>query len=558
MNKNLYKILVFIFCLSSTANAQETPLSKNTLHPVFNNDSTINRNDKLTEDTIKTLMLDSLAAHKADSLHQSSNDSIPPLNADSIELAKADSIAMAKADSIVMAKADSVAQLKADSLAKAKADSIAANKLKKEQEFMRICLSKTDSTALAYNYKMNKLSKRFEKYKYTQPDTLANPYYFYIFAQPTYYSMPTHEMIGVLDPAPSWETNYTPLPLLPEGSVTPQPLLSSINRALSEIYIETPQFITQNEDLHLSESGIRSDVNKDVKPEVKLTEKVEDGGNTITDNFKNDDWDIVVHRPNFWTFKANFAFQMMQYFVSDNWYKGGESNYSWLASSVMEANYNNKQKITFDNKLEMRLGFQSSKGDEKHKFRANSDLLRLTNKFGMKATKHWYYTLMLQSWTQFYPSYKKNDEKVYSDFMSPFESILTLGMDYKLELKKFSLNATISPFAGNFKYVDRKALAPSFGIDEGKHNKFDFGSNITVRYNWNIMKNVSWGGRIFYFTDYETTRVEWENTFNLVINKFLSTKLFIYPRFDDGVKKMEGKSYFQFHETLSVGFNYNF
>ena len=558
MNKNLYKILVFIFCLSSSVKAQDTTMTSDSIYAKMANDSTINDNIKVKGDTIHSLSISNTAVLKADSLNKAQQDSIRQLSADSIALAKADSIAMAKADSIVMAKADSVTQVKADSIAKAKADSIATSKLKKEQEYIRICLSKTDSIALVYNYRMNRLSKRFEKYKYTRPDTLANPYYFYIFAQPTYYSMPMHEMIGILDSAPSWEASYTPPTLLPEGSVTPQPLLSSINRALSEIYIEKPQFITQNEDLHMSESGIRSDVNKDVKPVVKLTEKVEEGGNAISDNFKNDDWDIVVHRPNFWKFKANFSFQMMQYFVSDNWYKGGESNYSWLASSVIEANYNNKQKVTFDNKLEMRLGFQSSKGDEKHKFRANSDLLRLTNKLGMKATKHWYYTLMLQSWTQFYPSYKKNDEKVYSDFMSPFESILTLGMDYKLDLKKFSLSATISPFAGNFKYVDRKALAPSFGLDEGKHNKFDFGSNITVRYNWNIMKNVSWGGRIFYFTDYETTRVEWENTFNLVINKFLSTKLFIYPRFDDGVKKKEGHSYFQFHETLSVGFNYNF
>ena len=542
MNKKVYKILAILLLFSSMTKAQDVITTPDSLQ-------TLGVNDSITQTS--TLL-------ENDSIPQEKIDTIPAFETDTIAPSNVDSIAAAISDSIALAKADSIAAVVADSIARVKADSIAAEKFRKEQEPIRISMSKTDSVALAYNYYMNKLSKSFNKYRYTKSDTLSNPYYFYIFAQPTYYTMPMHEMIGVLDPSPTWEKHYELPSLAPEGSVTPQPLLSSINHALSQVYIETPQFITQNEDLHMSETGIRSDVNKEVKPVIKLTEKVENDTKPLADDFKNDNWDIVVYRPNFWSFKANFSFQMMQYFVSDNWYKGGESNYSWLASSVMEANYNNKQKVTFDNKLEMRLGFQSSKGDEKHKFRANSDLLRLTNKLGLKATTHWYYTLMLQSWTQFYPGYKKNDAKVYSDFMSPFESILTLGMDYKLNIKNFSLNATISPFAGNFKYVDRKALAPAFGITEGKHSKFDFGSNITVRYNWNLMKNVSWSGRIFYFTDYETTRVEWENTFNLVINKFLSTKLFIYPRFDDGVKKMDGHSYFQFHETLSVGFNYNF
>ena len=76
----------------------------------------------------------------------------------------------------------------------------------------------------------------------------------------------------------------------------------------------------------------------------------------------------------------------------------------------------------------MRLGFQSTRGDTYHKYLTNSDLLRLTNQLGLKASKHWSYSVMLQSWTQFCRSYKKNDRAVYSDIMSPFESLLSIGM----------------------------------------------------------------------------------------------------------------------------------
>jgi hypothetical protein len=268
--------------------------------------------------------------------------------------------------------------------------------------------------------------------------------------------------------------------------------------------------------------------------------------------------DIVVRKPNFWTFYANFSLQFMQSYYSDNWYKGGENFNSWKTEMILTANYNNKQRLIFENKLEMRLGFQSSHGDEKHKYRSNSDLVRLTNKLGLQASKRWYYTVTLQSWTQFYPGYKKNDTKVYSDFMSPFESLFTIGMDYKLNTKNFNMDASLSPLASKFKYVHRDALVTSFGLEEGKHSNFEYGSNITINYNWNICNNVSWRGRVYYFTDYSKSQIEWENTFNLKINKFLTTKLFIYPRFDDSVNRQEDDSYFQLNETLSIGFDYTF
>ena len=61
----------------------------------------------------------------------------------------------------------------------------------------------------------------------------------------------------------------------------------------------------------------------------------------------------------------------------------------------------------------MRLGFQTSKTDEKHKLKTNDDLLRLTTKIGYKATKHWFYTLQVQAYTQFYPSFKANSDEVF-------------------------------------------------------------------------------------------------------------------------------------------------
>jgi hypothetical protein len=116
---------------------------------------------------------------------------------------------------------------------------------------------------------------------------------------------------------------------------------------------------------------------------------------------------------------------------------------------------------------------------------------------------------------------------------------------------------SLSPFAGKFKYCDRRSLVNDYGLKD-KHSRLEFGSNITTTFNWTIMKNVSWSGRIYYFTDYDKSQIEWENTIDLRVNKYLTTKVFLYPRFDDSVNKPDGESYFQFHETLTLGVNVSF
>ena len=396
----------------------------------------------------------------------------------------------------------------------------------------------------------NKLNN---KYLNTNIETLNNPYYFCLFAPPTYYNSSVKRHIGLL-----YQSNVNHnQDLLYCPKVSQSSLLNQVDRTLIYVYVNSPEIIENNIFESTENEGLRDEVNVEVKPQVNLTNKINEKSPVVS-NPIDDNWDIVVKKPNFWNFKANFSLQFMQNYFTDNWYKGGENNNSWKGEMNIEANYNNKQKIIFDNRLEMRLGFQSSHGDEKHKYRSNSDLIRLTNKFGLQATKRWYYTLTLQSWTQFYPGYKKNDPKVYSDFMSPFESLLTIGMDYKLNIKNFNISASLSPLASKFKYVDRSAIAPSFGINDGGKTNFDYGSNITSNYTWAICKNISWKGRIYYFTDYSNSQIEWENTFNLKINKFLSTKLFVYPRFDDSVNKKDSHSYFQLNETLSIGFDYTF
>ena len=210
----------------------------------------------------------------------------------------------------------------------------------------------------------------------------------------------------------------------------------------------------------------------------------------------------------------------------------------------------------------MKLGFLTSRSDSIHKFKANEDLIRYTGKVGLQASKNWYYTLQVLAYTQFSRGFKANNVKTFSDFMSPFNFNVGLGMDYKVNWlnKKLTVTINLSPLAVNYRYVDRRALAASFGVktDKHTHSLTDFGSQITATLEWKINETVSWKTRLYGFSSYHRAELEWENTFALRVSKYISANLFMFPRFDDANVRDEDLGYWQFKEYFSLGFNYSF
>lgn len=419
----------------------------------------------------------------------------------------------------------------------------------------------SDSTSLVANRYATLLNSTARAIR-TAPrnETLTNPYFFPLFASNTLLQFPLHNTIGSFSPR-SERRDQVLAHLVPQLSTT-----------LAEAYIQYPSVIRYNlspvvtstapadADAEPSASGASPHETKETPaaPATPVIQGQPEQVKTSDEILDLSDFHIQVRRPNFWTVRGNFSTQFMQYYVSDNWYKGGENHISMLGIFNIEANYDNKQKITFTNKLETKLGFQSSPNDEFHKFKTNTDLLRLTNKLGIQAHKRWYYSAMLQSWTQFYKSYDK--DQVRSDCMSPFESVLSLGLDYKLSKKRVNLTINIAPAAIDFKYCHRADIVTRYGIEAGRHSKWDFGATLTANMTLKFCDQVNWVTRFYTFYDYKDhLKSEWENTINVKVNKYLSTKLFLYPRFDNGVtKKQPTDSYFQFHEYLSVGLDLNF
>ncbi len=330
------------------------------------------------------------------------------------------------------------------------------------------------------------------------------------------------------------------------------PILSE----LMHLYLTRPDLVRGTDRMVQQQQTKLDDINAPIHHDPILVEKVPETPVEPT----TVPVEVMVKRPNFWTFNGDYALQFLQNYVSGNWYRGGESNYSALASLVMQANYNNKQKLKWENRLELKYGLQSSRSDSLHSFKSTEDLIRLTSKLGLQATKRWYYTVQFIGNTQFSRSYRSNDPKVYSAFVAPLNINLSIGMDYSVDWMNHRLkgNFHLAPLAYNMKYTRMLELTRRLGMEDGRHFLHDFGSEFTVDLEWKMMESLTWKTRLYGYSTYKRTELEWENTFTFRFNRYISSRVFIYPRFDDGVRRDDHYAFWQLKEFASIGFQYSF
>ncbi len=266
--------------------------------------------------------------------------------------------------------------------------------------------------------------------------------------------------------------------------------------------------------------------------------------------------EMEVKKPNFWKTSGEASLQFTQNYISGNWSQGGESTNTLMSGLILKANYNDQQKIQWDNTFDAKLGFTTAPSDKEHKYRTNADMIRLTSKLLLKAIRSWNYSFQVESKTQSLRSYQSNSTNYTSSFLAPLDTKVSIGMDYKKGWKKIDISINLAPLTYRYLYVSEKFLAGRYGIKEGHRSLQEYGSSTTINSKWKITNNITWTSRFDAFTSYEKMVANWENTFDFAVSKYLSTKLFMHGRFDDGVQRKDGYNYFQFKEFLQFGLSY--
>lgn len=329
-----------------------------------------------------------------------------------------------------------------------------------------------------------------------------------------------------------------------------------IDEALMKIYLEHPELVRMTEQELMGIKGfvpITSDMARGINVNSGIS-----GNQTPGDEHSQE---LDRYKPGYWKVFGNFQGKYTQSYYSDNWYKGGESNRAILSQVVVEADYA-KNQTSWDNKLEMKLGYYTTEIDGEKKLRTNEDLLRLTSKFGLKAWDKWNYTAQFQGYTQFMPVFDtKVTTRLKSKFFAPAYGNLSIGLDYKPKFKNrnVTLSVQLSPLSYDCRYVSVDSIATNFGIKAGHNFMKSIGSRVDANLKWQFLTDFTLTSKAYYYTSYERVEANFENTLDYRLSKYFSLQLFLHWRYDDSTpsRKNEDLGYSQLREFLTINFRYD-
>lgn len=266
-----------------------------------------------------------------------------------------------------------------------------------------------------------------------------------------------------------------------------------------------------------------------------------------------------------------------------NWTAGGQDNVNGLGTFKYNMNYLNG-KSKWDNTLDLALGY--SYYDFGKKPIKTDDRINLSSLYGYDVIKEKLYaTANLNFQTQFADGfdYSKDTTKI-STFLAPAYLTVGLGAQYT-PTSWFSLN--LAPVTGKLTIVNDQALADAgaFGVTaaeykiieqdtilvkHGKKTRIELGAQLIASLNYEIFKNVVFSSKLIVFYDYMQEKdlnvlnkkygcrfdFDWDNSLVLKVNDWLNCNITARLVYDEDIAPIEGDSFLQFKEVLSIGISY--
>ena len=329
-----------------------------------------------------------------------------------------------------------------------------------------------------------------------------------------------------------------------------------IDRLLLDMYCTHPEKIVMTEEELLQEMSLAG-VTTDKKPALEMANARVNIPENVAGGMKT-----TVVKPNYWSTNGRVELKFTQNYVSGNWFQGGESNKTMFGQFDFDVNYDDKDRFTFKTHFDADLGFATTKADTLHSFKTNTDRLRIESTLGYKIVKNLDVTVKVKLESQSMPNYPTNKADFVSNFMAPFDANFSLGINYKPTLKKIRVEIFCAPLSAyNYRFVRYGDLAwQRYGIRQGRHHKEDFGTQFVVTVpRQKITKLVEWYSRAELYSNYARTFFQWENSFNVPLNRYLTASLSLHARFDDSAPGLydEEFGYWQLKEFMTLGVTYS-
>jgi hypothetical protein len=258
---------------------------------------------------------------------------------------------------------------------------------------------------------------------------------------------------------------------------------------------------------------------------------------------------INEEKPNGWYKKGSFTFLVNQA-TFNNWLAGGQSNISGNIGLNYDFNYK-RNTWTWDNKLIAGYGLTKIKYQDMQK---SDDRIQFNSLLGKKASGEWYYSGFFNFKTQFDSGFESGIKT--SHFFSPAYLQFGPGMLWK---RNDNLKINVAPATSKIIIVHPHftEFGTSFGVEQGKSNRFEFGAAVNGYYKFKLMENVTFENILNLYSNYRDNpkNIDVDYTLNIVmkVNKYLSTNFAFQTIYDDNAF-----SGFQTRQIIGLGVNYMF
>lgn len=352
-----------------------------------------------------------------------------------------------------------------------------------------------------------------------------------------------------------------------------QLLLDLIARQSRELHIDSLDSIAQEDTLTIAQRLYLDSLSREMREidslrtlNAELVEQVVDHIPTIdvekswvkdVEEDRNDVLRAIRDMRTPWRREATVMLQVTQNYVTPNWYQGGSSSFAGLGIAKGQIGYYT-DRFTWENTGEWRVGGSTVSADSLHKVNTTDDLLRLYSKANLRIVPKLFASFSLEFETRLLPTYKSNSHELKSGPFSPIRYNMGLGMDYK-PVKGLSIS--FSPLSYKMVYImdTARVVETEYGLADGQSLQHNVGSSLRVEYLWKPVREVELEAKFYLYTNYHQVELDLELNCDFIINRFLSARVMLHPRFDSSVI-MEGDTHakIQFRELISVGFAHKF
>ena len=262
-----------------------------------------------------------------------------------------------------------------------------------------------------------------------------------------------------------------------------------------------------------------------------------------------------LHSP--WRREAVIMLQVTQNYVTNNWYQGGSSSFAGLGTAKGQISYISDQ-FTWENTGEWRIGGTTIANDSLHKVNTTDDMFRVYTKANLRIIPKLFASVSGELETRLLPTYRSNSNELKSGPFSPVRFNAAVGIDWK-PVKRLSLS--VSPLSYKVVHVrdTARVRVKDYGLKEGQQTQHNIGSSVRLEYTWKPVREVELEMRFFTYTNYKDVEIDLEVNCDFIINRFLSARLQLHPRYDSSViMKGDKHAKLQFRELLSIGFAHKF